>query len=357
MAIKDKHFAWAGALTAVLLISGLVLNAKADFLKKQNLKNKAALTQGLSGVGSRGIEELKAEIRNLKTRIMYFSVMFDPKDRWLKKDYDLSIYFVEELGKLNLSLKTKAIEKKVDFQELGFKEKLPSESEAFFLLSQLSGISGIVDLGLDYSINFKSLAPQGVEDLEALPEIKLAKTRVALSCPAQGLIEFIIGLNEIIPRPFVESFLLKSLDSVFEMDLNVDNTIVGLDWKDKEEFSVSSGEIKKAVLSEQEEKFIRVLRGTNPFLTLAKEAQALAQEGQAAAKSEKPKIQQRFFYQGKATLKSKEVAVIEDTLNQETIFLGPGERIGNFMLKKILSGQIVLENVEDKKETVIKRIE
>lgn len=355
--LKDQYFAWAGILIAGLLILGLTLNAKAGSLKKKNLKNKAALAQGLTGFEGQSIEQLRQEIKNLKTRIMNLSVIFDPKDRWFKKDYDLSIYFVEELGKLNQSLKTKALEKKVDFQELGFKEKLPSESEAFFLLSQLSGIKEIVNLGLDYSINFKSVTPQEIEVLEGAPEIRNAKTRIGLTCPAQGLIEFLIQLNEIIPKPYVESFVLKSLDSAFEMTLSMDNTIIDLNWLDKEQFAIPSGEIKKAILSQDEEKFARALRGANPFLTVTPVPKGEVEEVRSVAKSEKPKIQQRFFYHGRATLKSKEVAVIEDTLNEETIFLAQGESIGNFVLKEILSDQIVLENILDKKEIVIKQAE
>ncbi len=47
--------------------------------------------------------------------------------------------------------------------------------------------------------------------------------------------------------------------------------------------------------------------------------------------------------------------MIEDILNQETVFLGLNERIGNFILKDFSNDEAVLKNIDDAKETIIKR--
>ncbi len=352
---NKQHFLWVSIIAVILAVSGGLLNLKIEALKKANLKNKDMLSLVLCGFNNQSLEQLKAEIKNLKTEIVNLAGIFDPKEKWLKKDYDLSIHFVEELGKVNQALKTKAAQKKVDFQELGFKEKLPSESEAFYLLSQLYGLKEVINLGLDYSVNFKRVEPLGIEESAGLAGIKLAKSRIGLVCPGQGLLEFIIQLNEIVPRPYTESFALKFQGSSFEMDLLADNIVIDLDWKDKEGFSASP-DFQENILSALDQGFIRTLRSTNPCLVVAAE-NASSGQAQSGTKEDKPKQLQRFFYKGKAKLKSKEVVVVEDAMRQETVFLGLGEKIDNFALKKISNEEIVLKNIDDGKEIIVKRQE
>jgi len=352
--LNKYYFIWVGAGVALLLILAWILNNQVNILKGKNLKNTATLNQALPGFTSNSLEKFQQEVKNLKIQIVKLSSIFDPKEKWFKEGYDMTIQFVEELGKANQTLKAKAIDKQINYPELGFKEKLPSESEAYYLLSQLYDLKEVVSLGMDYNINFKNISPLGVEELPELSGIKMAKTSIELSCPAQNLIEFIIQLNEIVPKPYIESLLLKSQESSFEMNLTLSSIVldVDMDWKDKQQ--VYSLKIKEP-LPETEQNSIRILRSNNPFLiTLPKEIPK-PQESEALSKADKSSEGPRFLYQGKATLKAKEVIVIEDTLKQETVFLGQGEKIDNFILKEFSDDEAVLRNINDDKVTIIKR--
>jgi hypothetical protein len=355
--LNKRYLFWFATLIIALLIIGGLLNIWTKNIKKNNLKNLTALNQLLPGFNEQSLGRLLKETKNLKTQIVNLSDIFDPKERWFKKDYDLSIYFVEELGAVNQSLKTKALDKQVDFIDLGFKEKLPSEEEAGYLLSQLYGLKEIVSSGIDYSIGFKSLSPLGIEGIEDIPEIKLAKSRIELSCPAQGLTEFIIELNDIIPKPLTAAFSLKSQDSFFQMSLNLEHIIVDLNWKDRQEY-VASEEIKKELLwQKQDQNFIRLLRTDSPFLVAAKEISLPGQIQGLKIDKSKQLPMSLFLYKGKAVLRSKDVVLIEDTLNQETLFLGKGEKINNFILKEFSNEKVVLKNIDTGQELIIKREE
>jgi len=353
--IKKYYFFWAGAIIGLSFILGSFLKIQIEVIKKNNSKNTSTLTQVLPGFNSQSPEQLKPEIKNLKVKLAKLYGIFDPKEKWLKKDYDPSIYFVEELGKINQILKTKSVERQVNVPELKFKEKLPLEPEAFYLLSQLYGLKEVISLGMDYNINFKSINPLGIEELSGASGVKLAKSRIELTCPAQSLIEFILQLNEIVPRPCTESFSLKSQDSIFQIILTLNHIVIGLAGeRAKEEFYASTEGLKEQS-PETEQSFSRILRSNNPFFVPAQKEEPLSGQAQAAVKTEKPKQISRFLYRGKATLKSKEVVVIEDTLNQETIFLAQGEKIDNFILNKFSDDEAVLKNLDNGQETIIKR--
>lgn len=353
--LNKRYLSCFFALATTLIIIGVILNIWTKKIKKNNLKNLTALNQLLPGFNERSLEKLQKETNDLKTQIVNLADIFNPKERWFKKDYDLSIYFVEELGAVSQSLKTKALDKQVDFADLGFKEKLPSEEEARYLLSQLYGLKEIASVGIDHSTGFKLINPLGIESIEGLPEIKLAKSRIELTAPTQVLTEFIIKLNDIIPKPLTATFSLKSQDSFFQMSLNLEHIIVDLSWKDRKEY-VASEEIKKGLLWEkQDQNFIRLLRTNSPFLVAAKEISlpGMIQE----TKVDKSKQLPMFLYKGKAVLRSKDVVLIEDTLNQETVFLGKGEKINNFILNEFSSEKVVLKNIDSGQELVLKREE
>jgi hypothetical protein len=352
---SDKYyFFWAGGIIGLLLILGWFFQIRIEVLKKNNLKNLAMLNQVLPGFNNQSIGQLRGELNNLKADLNRLAGIFDPKERWFKKDYDLSIYFVEELGKINQSLKTKATNNQVDFPELGFKEKLPEEKEAFYLLTQLYGLKEIINLGMDYRINFKSITPLDIEEQEGLSGIKLAKTRIEATCPAEDIVEFIIQLNNIFPMPYLEAFSLKSHDSSFEMNLTLSHIMVDSDRKDKQEFPASLP--TESTLSEAEQNFIRILRAKNPFLVEVAEEAPLSGQKQTS-ETGKPKKLSRFLYKGKAILRAKEVVAIEDVLNLETVFLGQGEKIDNFILREFSNEEAVLENIDNGQKIIIKREE
>ncbi|MFH1457802.1 MAG: hypothetical protein ABIG31_01380 [Candidatus Omnitrophota bacterium] len=351
--LNKYHFIVVSLVIICLLLAFLFMLARLKILKGKSSKNIAMLEEVLPGFNEQSLEQFKRQIQSLKMRLVRLAAVLDPKDRWLKKDYDLTIHFVEELGSINAFLRSKAIEKKTNFPDIVFKEKLPSEREAFYLLSQLYGIKEVVSLAIDYNITIKSITPLGIEDVKGVSGLKVTKSNVELACPATGLIEFIIELNDILPKPFIEAVSLKSEDSIFDVNVTISNIVIDLPWKDQEEFKIT-GSDAKGDLSPQDQDSIRTLRNSNPFFI--PQVVEPVTENSPAVKTE-PAPGPRFLFRGKARLKSKEVLVIEDTLKKETTFLSLGDRIGNFILKEFSGDQAVLENTQEGKIIIIKQEE
>ncbi|MGE5197353.1 MAG: hypothetical protein ACM3IL_02490 [Deltaproteobacteria bacterium] len=350
--IKNYYLMIAAVVCIALFIAAWLLRSNIAALEKNNLQNKAALNKALPDFNLRSPDAVKRQIQDLKSRLTGLSAVFDTKYKWIKKDYDLSIYFVEELGNARQFLKQKAQEKQVAAPELGFKEKLPSGQEASLLLSQLYGLKEVISLGMDYGINFKTVAPDGVEEAK-VPGIKLVKSRIALSCPAQGLIEFIIQLNEIIPKVCFEALSLKSQGDSYDMDLTLEQVVVETELNGKQE-QPSPAEIKE-VAGKEDENFIHILRSNNPFFVPETKIPLSASSANASPEPEKKQV--RFIYRGTATLKSKQVVVVEDLLNKETVFLGLNDKVANFVLTDFSDSQITLKNTDDNQELIINREE
>lgn len=338
-----------------LVILSLFLKARVGFLKRENQKNLTLLDKSLPGFSNQSPRQLKQEINGLNAELISLSALFYPKERWLKENYDLSILFVEDLNNVNQALKNKAREKQLDFADLDFPDKLPPESEAIYLLTQLYGLKEVVNLGMDLGINFKSIKPEGIEKIEGLTKLELVRNYLELVCPKETLIEFIIQLNDIIPKVHPDSLLIKSEDASFKIDLSFSNVVLDLDWK--------ALALKELPIVKLDEPFLKmaqnltpILRNKNPFfVTRPKDKSQLPSEGKIYATREEGKPVPRFFYRGKAILKTKEVVVIEDTLNKETVFLGLGEKYGNLKLNYFSDEDVILENINDGNKIFIKR--
>ncbi len=340
----------ASAILFLLLLAWF-LHSRIARLTEDNRKNLAILNQVSPGFNNQTLEQLKGNINQLEVQLLAFVYLFDPPDKQVKKDYDMPIYFVEELTKIKQSLKMKASNNKISYPDLGFKETLPDEKEAKYQLKQLYIIRDIVSRGLDDGINFSLITPQPIEDLSISPGMKLAKTRIEFIASAPALIDFLIQISEIVPLDSVESILVKSQDSTFKTSMAISYIMIESDWKDKTTTFIPIN--VKEIFSE-EEKIINSLRANNPFSSgRAQEPVGISSKTPA----ELPKQSPRFLYLGKAILKSNEVAVIQDTLNQETIFLALGEKTGDFVLKELKDLQIILKNTNTNQEIIVKRQE
>jgi len=335
---------------AALAIPAAILSGRIALITKDTLRSQAALNQVMPGLNSQTLVALKQEKeRLLETQLLPLVYLFDPPQKEIKKDYDPAIYFVDQMDNINQALKNKAAGKKLDYKGLGFKEKLPEEKEAGYLLKQLYTLQGVVNTGIDCGINFISITPQPPEDLSGLSGIKAAKARLELAAPVSSFLEFVIQISQIVPLVSIESLLLQSQGSDFKIEMTISQTMIEADWKDKGmPFSPLN---LKDVFSGQEGS-INILRGNNTF-SVPKSQEALP--APVAASAEQPKQAPRFLYRGKATLKSTEVAVVEDTLNQKTVFLAPQEKIGDFMLKELKVQEIILKNITNGQEIIIKR--
>lgn len=339
------------AASLLLLIPAALLSGRIALLTKDNLKAQAALNQIFPGLNMQALELFKKETNQLlETKLLPLVYILDPEDKAIKEDYDPAIYFVDELDKINQSLRMKASAKKVNYTDLGFKEKLPEEKEARPLLKQLYGLQEIVAKGIDSGVNFVSITPEAQEDIAGLPDVKIMKSRLELTAPAVSLLEFIIQIGEATPLFFIESLLLKSQDSILKAEMTVSQNFIDTDWKDK---GIPFNPLNRKDMFLAEDRSINTLRASNLFSV--PKAEASTGSSQAALPAQEAKQSARFLFRGKAMLKAKEVAVVEDTLSKRTVFLAVEEKIGDFILKELKEQEIILKNRINGQEIRVKR--
>ena len=131
--INNFLFKVLGSVSLCLLILAIFLNQQIQSLKKNNLKNKSILNQALPGFSASAIGVFNHEVGDLEAKLKELSGIFDSTEQWAKKEYDLSIYFVQELDRIKQLLNEKAKQKQLSYPELNFKEKLPTEKESSYL--------------------------------------------------------------------------------------------------------------------------------------------------------------------------------------------------------------------------------
>ncbi|MDD4940062.1 MAG: hypothetical protein PHE18_06660 [Candidatus Omnitrophica bacterium] len=352
---KKKVFKLSKRLTA-LIFSIIALALLASFLKSriavlknEQAKDLAVLENVLPGFDAEALKKLNKDIADLETELARMASVFDPDKNKVKKDYDLPIYFVEELSKTKEALKAKAADKGITYPELGFKETLPDDKEAVYLLKQLNIIKEAVEKGMDSEVNFNSITPQAMEDL-GMGGIKLLKTSLEFTAGAREMIDFLIRLSESVPISSVETMLVKQQGPGFRANMALDNVVIETDWKEK---PIRFAPLNLKEIFFGQEKNISSLRANNPFLgTQSLEPASLPPQPPAEVKQG-----ERFLYQGKAILRSKEVAVLEDTLRKETFFLAVGEKEGGFILKSMTDTELILKNAVTGEEISVKRQE
>jgi hypothetical protein len=346
----------------LFLLAGFILNQRLLMLEKDNRSTAGKINKEVAGFNKESLARLKRETSGLRLKVSEMLGRLDPRQRWIKKDYDLTIHFVEELGKANQVLREKAKDKGVNFAELEFEDKLPSEEEAVLLLNQLNSLREIVNLGLQYQVSFRAISPLGSEEVKGMPEVKQLKSRLELSCPTQFLMDFIIGTEDILPRACLEALQLKARDSSFEATLELKHIAVSPLKLTQEESEELAQRNKKLPLADsRKEEYTRTLRNNSPFF--AYEPPKPPEVVGPPSSGPKPPAKEtssagRFVYHGRGLLKGEEVAVIEDTLSKETVFLGVANKLaGIFLLKSFSEEQAVLKNMQTKEEIVIRLLE
>lgn len=358
---QDPLFLFCVIAGLCLFVLGIFLSGRIGILNKKNMQDTAALNQVLPGFNEQSVEELEQEVKDLKLELVDLFGAFDPKESRIKKDYDLTIYFVEELGRASDFLKLKAQGKDVNYPNLGFTQKLPSQEEANYLLSQLYGLKEVLSLGMDYGINFTLVNP-GVgpaEELEGMLGMKLVKSRLDLVAPAQSsLIEFIIDLTQTVPVVSLDSILLNLQDSSFKINLTLGHIVIPSTAAEiLSPFTLTQdnqGRVNAVAkgVSVQEGNFIHILRSNNPFFVAPPKEKAAAP---MAGAPDEARPLSRFFYRGKAILKGREVMVIEDALNKEVRFAAVGESIGGYILVNAGGDRIILKKADTEEEIILER--
>lgn len=341
----------------VLLLLNFVLNNRIQTLNRDSIKNTGMLKEAVPDFNEQTMNKYEQDIMLLKKNLFGLANAFDPRYLWMKKSYDSSIYFVEELGNINKTLSAKAKEKRLSPPEIGFKDKLPAEKEAVYLLNQLHGLKQIITLGLDYGVNFKSIKPLDSEELKGVAGIKKVNSRLELACPSQSLIEFIIRINESVPLVSFDSVSLTSDGANFNIDLVLSHFVMEKELQDiLEPLEMNPEErdfaVQNAVeFSSIERGYVSMVRGNNPFFV----ASRLKDEQEELPQSISEPIQVRFIYRGKAVLKGKEVVVVEDTVNKETSFVGIGDRLGKFIVSSFSDDTLTLKKNGTSENLLIKR--
>jgi len=362
--MKNLLFIIFGLMVLSLLILGFFLKYQIGIIKKNNQKNIVILNQAFPGFNSKIVEHLKEEVDDTKAQIKGLSNYFSTQEKGAEKDYNLSIYFVEDLSKVKQFLKGKAEEKQLKYPELDYKGKLPSEAEAVYSLNQLHGLKEVLSLGMDYGINFKSVLPNTAMDLDNIAEMRLLRSKIEFSCLPQALIEFIIGLYKINPSVFIESLSLTSSDSSLEVNLTLNHVVIEpFIFKGIELLKFNQGEKEITTSSLQdisikETSFFKILRSNNPFVTVAppeKEGYQTQPKSGAGGVVFETKPGARYLYKGRGILRLKEVAIIEDTMAKEVFFLGKNEKLDKFILEALSDGEIILKNLDDGQEVILKR--
>ena len=352
---KTQGILIIGAVLAAGLLSGaLSLNARIASLEKTIAHNEALLSSSVPNYNASSKELLLGQTKALRGQLAELAFVFNPKQRWAKKEQDISILFVEDLAKVNQRLKQKAQARQVQFPGLGFPEKLPSETEAIALLSQLHGLEELLQSAIELGISVVSVKPMGIAKDETLP-YDSAKTQVELSCPKEVLVEFLITLHTLIPEPCIDSLQVQTEGAEYSLTLAFHTLLVNVRAGDAATGVTGSGVIKQS--NERLGNSIGMLHSKNPFYVSAAKQAAGEGPGTADEKKLRQKAVPRFYYRGQVLLKGRNAVAIEDTLNKETVFLGLHDQYGTFRVAAFSRDEVILESVADQSKTVIKKEE
>lgn len=342
-----------------LLVSAWIVSGRLKASSSQIRDNRALLHQTAPGFSRKTIPALKDEITDLQARLYASAVLFNPQERWLRKGYDVSILFVEELNNANEFLKKEAAKMQVEFPEFSFQEKLPNEKEAAQLLTQLYGIREVLNSAIEQGADVIDVKPLKVSESEVFIQGVILPSRLEFRFPHATVTEFLISITGIVPKITIDSLEVKVLEAYVE--LIMDFSTVYTDFSFLAEFTQGSAERHSSGVVPEEsfpagvEAAISRLRSLSPFAVPVPKEEVIVPgvttEERPAEQQQKPV--QRFLFRGRATLHGKDIAVIEDTLRQETVFLSRGEVYERFILKDFSQEGAILEGSDNQIITII----
>lgn len=338
------------AFLCILGISAGVLNARTNMFARQIIANEALLNEALPGFSENKVVELRAKVAGRAQQVAALTGLFDPRDKWTRADYDMSILFAEALNSANTELKNLAQEKQTRFSGLMFTDKLPSETDASLLLGQLYAMRLVAFLALDLGADVLLAKPLPMEKEEKPRPARAVSAEFELTFPHATVTDFFIRMNGLVP---------KLCGSVMKARVDEKGVYVSLRYAT---YHVDTPDVKGGAnagrVGVPDESYpqgieaaVSSLRSKSPFAVPVKPVVAVIEEAPAA---EETKPVQRFFYKGRAVLRKKNVAVLEDTLRGETLFLSTGDTFDAFRLKEFSDTEAVLEGSEHLL-TVIKR--
>lgn len=309
--------------------------------------NKALKVQGL-----KLNKDTIANMRKIEDNVLLDSAgileVFDSRQEMLiKKGYDASIFFVEELKNITKSLNEKAGAKQTQISALGFKEELPSELDAVYLLKQLYCLQKVISAGIDAGVNFTEISPAPLPKKGENEQFILLNSKISFTCSPKDWVEFLSGISGIRPLVLLGSISVTKTESGLSGNIVLEQLVID----DKLRYS---GDVKPFNLdnySQTEGNYLAALRAANLFFVAPSKAPSnIIEEKPVEAVPEKP----RFYFRGKVISRGAPQAVVEDTLNQDTSFLSKGAKIAGYVLDNITDEEIILTNTADGKQLILK---
>jgi len=315
-------------------------------------KSKQSIVNSISpqcyGVEREDLEEFKSRVKTLEQRLLGLVQLFDPVRRQYPQGYEVSLYFVEQLQKAEESLKLKAKNRGLKFLGFGFKDELPSEKEAVFYLKQLDVLEVLIDTGLDHDIDFESINPQeGADQKDEDIDFVRLLIRLEFVITPSHFVEYVSKINEMVPLLNIKSLKAEEVKDKLVVSLLLEQLHSAAEWRNKKLIEpIDKNEIIKG-----SEDYLSILRGTNPFFQVKSEL--IETTTLKASSKEGLGKKERFIFRGSAVFREKPVAVIEDTLNKETLFISKGEYIADFQLREFSRDNAILISLEDGEEEVV----
>jgi hypothetical protein len=344
--LKLDFMQGAGIAIVLLLVVNLYFAGKINTVVRNNERNSVQLNAVVAGFSAATFDKVSKDVAYIKANIVSLSQLFDPRDRAGSATYDLNVHFVEALDNASKEINVKAEAKGSVPVDLGFREKLASQKDQAYIMNQLLSLKNVVLKGMDVGIVFNDIAPQNIEKTD-VAGMRIAKSRIELSCPVQKLMDFILQLDSLTPALCIDTCTIAMRGSMADITLLVSNVIVDLPWMQKKE-DYEHADIK-AIEPVSTAELSKAIRGKNIF-SLSDSEDDAQKSASALSANKKAGDIPRFYYRGKAMLRGKTVVVVEDTQKKETAFVAEGGMIADYKLMRFNSDAMVLQNVKDGKE-------
>jgi hypothetical protein len=345
--------AWKPLLAVVLCLclSAFVLRAREEAYARRAAASAAQLDDALGAFSEKKVVDLRAAVSSSAVRLAALGALFDPRAKWTRSNYDMSILFAEELNRSSTELKALADSRQTDFSGFSFTDKLPSESDAALLLGQLYAMRSVAELAVASGADVSLAKPLPPTKESALPDTREVPAEMELAFPHATVMDFLIRMNGIVPKLCSQALKVRVEPESVYVSLKYSTLSVSLSDIQGIDGKITVAQVPDESYPAGIDTAVSLLRSKSPFLIPVKQTGV---EEDVTQPPEEEKPAQRFFYKGRALLRTKQVAVIEDAMRKETLFLSVGDRFDNFRLKNFSETEVILEG-SDNFLTVIKR--
>ncbi|MBN2119754.1 MAG: hypothetical protein JW734_01685 [Candidatus Omnitrophica bacterium] len=324
------------ALVGVIILSNINVSLKKK-IDSYESETEKPVTQDL-------LERLKVDTRKLEGKLMGLVDMFDTISSEDKTVFDGAIVFARKLDGIEKKLLLKTEIKGLLPPQIEVPKVLPSKEDAPYFIRNMEVLEKAVDLGLKAGLDFTFVEiPTPTQQ-----DNKSLAIELRFRAEALNVAQYVLLLTEFLPLLSIEKMELSRQESfTYNMKvtkLMVDSRVLSSISdaampKDYRNYVIVSGDLK--------EKFLQ-----NKIFKKMQTHQVIS----AKTPQDAPKIAtQRFFYRGMGSLKGEAVAAVEDTVKNKVFFLSLGEKIEDFEVKGFQENRLILKNIKNQKELILKR--